>query len=74
MLSKEDRKTHNEEFWGQFKKLMKKHMSSTGNRINWLKYPTDVKHFYLRLSTNGKNSLVHFDIQFRDKEIIAIVA
>ena len=69
MLSREERKSHNEAFWGLLKKQLRKHMSSTGHRINWLKYPTDINHFYLRLSSNGKESAVHFDVQVRDKEI-----
>lgn len=69
MFSKEEKKEFNIEFWGLFKRQMRRHMSSNGKRINWLKYPTEIKHTYLRLETNTDFISVHFDIQIKDSEI-----
>ena len=73
MLSKEDRKAKNEAFWDGYKKLMRKHMSSTGRRINWLHYPTEAKDLYLRLEGNAKVCAVHFDLQARDQGVMDVL-
>lgn len=73
MLSKEERRQKNEKFWDDFKKIMRKHMSSTGRRINWLKYPTEAKEFYFRLEADSKVCAVHFDIQVRDQGVLDIL-
>ena len=69
MLSKADRSSLNIEFWGLFKKHMRRHMSSNQRRINWLNYPTVIKHTYLRLHADSKSASIHFDIQFKDEGI-----
>ncbi len=73
MLSKEDRKKKNEDFWEGFKKLMRKHMSSTGRRINWLHYPTEAKELYVRLEANSHTCALHFDLQARDAGVMDIL-
>ena len=73
MLSKEERKAKNEAFWEGFKKLMRKHMSSSGRRINWLHYPTEAKDLYVRLEANSHTTALHFDLQARDEGVMAIL-
>lgn len=73
MLSREQRKAKNEAFWEGFKKLMRKHMSSTGRRINWLHYPTEAKELYVRLEANAHTTALHFDLQARDAGVMAIL-
>jgi hypothetical protein len=73
MLPKHEQKIKNELFWGDFKALMKKHMSSNGRRINWLNYPTETKELYLRLHADGKSCAMFFDIQSKDQGVRAIV-
>jgi len=72
MLPKEERKQRNELFWASFKEVMRKKVSSSGRRVNWATYPTEVKDTYLRLICDGKTTAVCFDIQFRDAAIKAI--
>ncbi len=73
MLSKEDRKAKNASFWDGYKKLMRKHMSSNGRRINWLSYPTETKELYFRLEANSQTCAVHFDIQVRDEAVMEVL-
>lgn len=73
MFSKEELKEINTNFWEGFKLHMKKIKSSNGKRVNWLKYPTDVKFIYLRLEVNNKGARICFDIQHKHDEIRAIV-
>lgn len=73
MLSKTEQKEKNSLFWGAFKTRMKKHMSSTGRRINWLNYPTEAKELYLRLHADGKSCAVYFDIQCKDEGVREVI-
>lgn len=73
MLSKEERKAWNTEFWTEFKKEMRPIKSSNGKAISWLGYPTDVKDVYLRMHADGKRIFLSFDIQARDEGIRAIL-
>lgn len=72
MLSKEARKERNEQFWSAFKEVMRKKVSSSGRRVNWVTYPTEVKNTYLRLMSDGKFTAVCYDIQFKDAGIQSI--
>jgi hypothetical protein len=72
MLSKEARKERNEKFWSGFKEYMRGTLSSTGKRVNWLNYKTEVQDTYLRLVCDGKTTAVCYDIQFKDTGIKAI--
>ncbi len=69
MLPKAERKERNELFWTEFKTVMRKRMSSSGKRINWINYPTQVKNTYVRLIADGKLTAVCYDIQFKDEGI-----
>lgn len=73
MLSKTEQKEKNSIFWGAFKVKMKKHMSSTGRRINWLNYPTEARELYLRLHADGRSCSVNFDIQSKDDGVRELV-
>ena len=72
MLSKEARKERNEKFWSGFKEYMRGTLSSTGKRVNWLNYKTEVQDTYLRLICDGKTTAVCYDIQFKHAGIKAI--
>jgi hypothetical protein len=72
MLSKEARKERNEKFWAAFKEVMRKRVSSSGRRVNWSTYPTEVKNTYLRLICDGKLTAVCYDIQFKESGVQAI--
>lgn len=69
MLSKEEFKELNITFWKEFQSYMSKTRSSSGRRINWLNYPSDVKTIFIRLEVDGKGARLCFDIQAKDLEI-----
>ncbi len=73
MLSREQQKQLNIEFWNEFRKFMNHFKSSNGKRINWLSYPSDVKNVYIRLQADGKGARLCFDIQPKDDGIRAII-
>jgi|TARA_R110000737_G_scaffold161270_1_gene189125 hypothetical protein len=73
VLSKEELKEYNKSFWEEFRKRMRKHHSSSGRRMNWLNYPSDVKSIFIRLDVNKKEASVNFDVQFKDEEILDLV-
>ncbi len=72
MFSKEKKHEMNVEFWNGFKHYMKNQKSSVLPRVNWLSYPTNLKHTYVRLHCDGGLSALYYDIQFKDKEIRAL--
>jgi len=69
MLSKEERSALNHLFWSDFRKAMKNTPSSSKKRVNWLNYPTNLKHTYLRLVFNSNEASLCYDVQFRDEDI-----
>lgn len=73
MLSKQEQKDKNKEFWSGFKEYMRKTPSANGKRMNWLNYPTDLKDVYLRLYASNKGCALNFDIQCKDLAIREIV-
>lgn len=73
MLSKEERKQRNEQFWNELKKEMRPVFSSNGKPINWINYPSDVKDVYVRLEADSKGARLCFDIQPKDDGIRAIL-
>ncbi len=73
MLPKEEMKALNLEFWNEFKTCMKKHISSNGRRINWLSYPSDVKHVYIRLQADKNGVCLCLDFQHRDEGIRTLI-
>lgn len=72
MLSKEAKKEWNIHFWNGLKNEMKCIPSFNGRRINWLTYPTDIKHVFLRLVCDNDFVSLQFDIQLKDEGIRAI--
>lgn len=73
MISKEELKERNGEFWTSFQKEMRNVRSSDGKRINWIKYPLGVKDMYLRMETTGKFTSFALDIQPKDDGIREIL-
>ena len=73
MLKKEERKQINEQFWAAFRAQMKPYRSSNGRRINWIKYPSDIPHIYVRMEVDAMSARLCYDVQFKDPEIRSIV-
>ncbi len=73
MLKPEERKAFNEAFWGEFRLLMRRYNSSNKRGINWLNYPTDVKHLYLRLHCDNLGCALRMDFQFKDAAVREVV-
>jgi hypothetical protein len=69
MFSKEEKRALNHAFWTELKNSMKNSSSQVQRRVNWLNYPTHIKHTYIRLIFNENEAAVCFDIQFKDEEI-----
>lgn len=73
MLSKEERKELNSQFWESFRKEMRNRKSSNGRGINWINYPSDVKDVYVRLQVEPNSARLCFDIQPKDDDIRSIL-
>jgi hypothetical protein len=73
MLSKQELKDKNIQFWTDFKSYMSKHKSTTGRRINWINYPTEIKFIFLRLEVDKFGARICFDIQAKDSSVREII-
>jgi hypothetical protein len=73
MLSREELKEKNMNFWNDFRKYMNKIKSSNGRRMNWVNYPSDVKNVYVRLVVDSKSAYLSLDIQPKDAGIREIL-
>ncbi len=73
MLSREEHKIRNIQFWEGFRNSIKKFPSSNGRRMNWLNYPSDVKDIYIRLQCDSNGARVCMDFQQKDEGVRAIM-
>lgn len=73
MLSKEERKERNTQFWDSFRKEIRKIPSSTGKGIDWISYPMQVKDLYLRMEVSGNAATLSIEIQPKDEGIRALI-
>lgn len=73
MLSKEEKKAINHQFWNDFKLHMRGIPSANGRKMNWLTYPTDLKILFVRLEATAKYARLNFDLQVKDEAIRSIV-
>lgn len=73
MLTKEELREKNKQFWNAFNAYTKRTKSSNGRRINWINYPTDVAFIYVRLVADSKHAAVQFDIQPKDNGIRELI-
>lgn len=73
MLTKEEKRNINIQFWDGFQKYMRKFRSSNGRRMNWINYPTDTKFLYVRLEIDKNSARMCFDIQPKDQGVKDIV-
>ena len=69
MLSKEERKEKNTQFWEQFRKMIKDQRSVNGRQMNWINYPTDLQDIYLRMVVDSDGASLCLDIQPKDDGI-----
>lgn len=73
MFTKEEKRNHNINFWGDFKKFMGKTRSQSGKKIDWLNYPTQIKYVFLRLEANDEFIAIYFDIQPKDEGVRSVM-
>jgi hypothetical protein len=73
MLTREELKEKNRQFWTDFRKYMNKVKSSNGRRMNWIGYPSDVKNIFIRLQADAKGARLCFDIQPKDPGVREII-
>lgn len=73
MYSKEAFKQLKIDFWDGFKNHMSKKRSTTGKRINWLHYPSDIPFIFIRSEVDAHSARFSIDIQHKDEGIRAIV-
>lgn len=69
MHSKDEVKKFREGFWQGFKEHMYGQKSSGGYRLNWLNYPTKLKHVRINLFADNKHASVSLDFEHKSAEI-----
>lgn len=69
MLSREEQKALNTEFWTAFGRMMNPHHSTTGFKVRWTNYRTGVPDLYFRCHMEKKTAQISIDIQSPDPGI-----
>ena len=69
MLSREEQKALNTQFWTTFGRIMKPHHSTTGYKVRWTNYRTGVPDLYFRCHMGKKSAMLSIDIQSSDDGI-----
>ena len=67
MLSKQDKKQLNTDFYTALGLMMQGDYSATGKRIRWTNYKTGIRNMYVRMETTGKGASFALDLQHRDE-------
>ncbi len=73
MLTKEQRRELNTRFWNGFKQAMRSVKSSSGRRISWVSYPSDVKYIFVRMELDNRHTRLCIDVQAKDSSVRAII-
>lgn len=73
MLSKEEKKEINSQFFEGFKKHMKGTPSYGGSKPQWLNYRLGIKNFYLRLQVDQHGAKFCLDFQHKDEDIRSLL-
>lgn len=73
MYSKEQIKAIRIHFWSEFKARIQNKRSSSGKRINWLHYPSEIDFIFIRLDADAKGARLTFDIQGKDAGVREII-
>ncbi len=69
MLTKEERKKLNTDFYTALGVMMKHYPSETGRKIKWTNYKTGVKDIFVRMYTDHNGATFSIDLQHRDKGV-----
>lgn len=69
MFSKEEIKENRIAFWTKLEGQLSKKKSVEGSKINWMSYPTGVKHLYFRMEADEEAVRLVIDLQFPDAGI-----
>jgi hypothetical protein len=74
MYSREESTKIHSFFWNEFKAEMSQIRScNNGRKVNWFKYPTEIKGFYVRLHVDANSASLLFDIQIKDPSVREII-
>jgi hypothetical protein len=69
MLSRQERKQLNTEFYTALGLMMQGSFSVSGRRVKWTNFKTGVRDVYLRMEVDGNGARIALDLQHRDLEI-----
>ena len=66
MWTKEEAKENKIAFWTKLENQLSKKRNAHGSKIDWMSYPTGVKHLYFRMEANEESVKLVIDMQFPD--------
>ncbi len=69
MFSKAEAIKLRQEFWTTLGRIIKRHPSADGIKINWINYKTGVKDIYFRMHTTPKMASIGIEITHSDAEM-----
>ncbi len=69
MLSRQERKNLNKEFYTALGRMMQGTFSETGKRINWTNYRTGIRGVYVRMEADKRGVSFNVDVDHKDEDI-----
>lgn len=72
MFSKAEATKLRQEFWTTLGRLIKRHPSADGIKINWINYKTGVKDIYFRMHASPKKASIGIEITHSDTSLQAL--
>ena len=69
MLSRQERKNLNKEFYTALGRMMQGSYSETGKKINWTNYKTGIRGVYVRMEVDKRGVAFNIDVDHKDPDI-----
>lgn len=69
MLSRQERKNLNKQFYTALGRMMQGSFSETGKRINWTNYRTGIRGVYVRMEADKRGVSFNIDVDHKDEDI-----
>lgn len=73
MLSKQEKKQLNIDFFTAFGRIMQGCFSETGKRIQWTNYRTGIRGLYVRIELGKKSVSFNIDLEMKDPDILEMM-
>jgi hypothetical protein len=72
MYTREESSLIRQHFWTRFGQYMSLHLSSEGEKVNWVNYKTGIKHLAFRMDVGKDEAVIRIEINHPDEGVQAL--